>query len=427
MENYSEFLKDFAELISAQSVKGTPDVGAPFGNGVKQAFSVFKNIADKMGFSVIDYDGYMGEISVGQGEELGIIGHLDVVPAGDSGWNTPPFTLTKIDDTFYGRGVQDDKGPLLVCLYALKSVLNEYGEASLKRNVRFIVGLDEESGWGDVAYFKTKSTFPKYGFSPDGNFPVVYAEKGPNKIIFSYDYAARGGKFTGFTGGTVSNAVCDYAYAKGEIDSALLAKYGLKATDGVIESFGKSAHGSKPELGKNAILPLLKYVNEIEGGTVTPLIEYLFEDKLGITAIGNETGKATLSPDILSFENGVITLVCDFRVPAKMNLDDFIPFFDKIGVPYEAVKGRDPLYVDKDGYFVQSLLQAYNSVTGENQEPYSCSGATFSSVFECGCAFGPEFEGAEGSIHEPNEYVSEENLLKMYAVYRAALVNLLIK
>ena len=427
MENYSEFLKDFADLIAAKSEKGEPAENAPFGAGVKKAFDVFKNIAKKMNFDVIEYDGHMGEISVGHGEELGIIGHLDVVPAPDAGWNTKPYVLTKIDGTFYGRGVQDDKGPVLTCLYALKSVIDEYGEAALRKNVRFFVGLDEESGWGDVEYFKTKSRFPKFGFSPDGNFPVVYAEKGPNRIIFEYDYKGRGGKFSGFTGGTVANAVCDHSTVCGEIVPELIKKYNLSVNNGVIESFGKAAHGSKPELGKNAILPILKYIDEVENGTVTPLIEYLFDDKLGITKLGNETGKATLSPDIISENNGVITLTCDFRVPAKMNLNEFLPLFDKTGIPYRAIKGRDPLYVDKDGDFVQSLLAAYNDVTGENEQPYSCSGATFSSVFECGCAFGPEFEGAEGAIHEPNEYVSEENLLKMYCIYRAALVNLLIR
>lgn len=47
MENYSEFLKDFADLIAAKSEKGEPAENAPFGNGVRKAFDVFKNIAKK--------------------------------------------------------------------------------------------------------------------------------------------------------------------------------------------------------------------------------------------------------------------------------------------------------------------------------------------------------------------------------------------
>lgn len=422
MKNFDLFIKDFSDLISAKSVKGDPMPNMPFGEGVAKAYEVFKAIANRLGFEVVDYDGYMGEITVGSGKELGIIGHLDVVPAPLNGWNTDPFTLTKVDGVYYGRGVADDKGPLLLCLYALKEVIDEYGEP--KRKVRFLIGLDEESGWGDVDYFKTKATMPDEGFSPDGNFPVVYAEKGPSRIEFKHPYR---GKFTNFKGGTVVNAVCDYASVNGPIDENLLAKYNLSHNGDLIESFGQSAHGSKPELGKNAILPLLKYVDEVEPGSVTTLIKYLFDDCLDITSIGNETGLATMSPDIISYEDDCIKIIADFRVPAKMLLEDFIPRFDKMGIDYVATKGRDPLYVDKNSTIVQGLLDAYNSVTGQNAEPYSCSGATFSSVFTSGVAFGPEFEDADGAIHQPNEYLSEVNLIKMFNIYKKALINLITK
>jgi succinyl-diaminopimelate desuccinylase len=422
MKNFDLFIKDFSDLISAKSVKDQPKPGMPFGEGVDKAYTVFKGIASRLGFDVVDYDGYMGEITVGSGKELGIIGHLDVVPAPVNGWNTDPFTLTKVDGVYYGRGVADDKGPLLLCLYALKDVIEEYGLP--KRKVRFLIGLDEESGWADVDYFKTKSVMPEEGFSPDGNFPVVYAEKGPSRIEFKHPY---NGQFTNFKGGTVVNAVCDYASVNGPIDEVLLKKYNLSHNGNLIESFGKSAHGSKPELGKNAILPLLKYVDEIEQGSVTPLIKYLFDDVLNITTVGNETGYATMSPDIIDYVDGCIKIIADFRVPAKMLLEDFIPTFSKMGIDFVATKGRDPLFVDKNSQIVQGLLDAYNTVTGENAEPYSCSGATFSSVFNSGVAFGPEFEDADGAIHQPNEYVSEVNLIKMYNIYKKALINLITK
>lgn len=77
-------------------------------------------------------------------------------------------------------------------------------------------------------------------------------------------------------------------------DPALLQKHGLKATGDKIESFGKSAHGSMPELGKNAILPLLRYMADC-GENVGALID-IFEDKAGITAQGNETGMRQSAP-----------------------------------------------------------------------------------------------------------------------------------
>jgi len=113
MKNYDRFLKDFESLISINSVKAKAQENMPFGEGVFKAYKKFIEIANGLGFTVTDYDGYFGEITVGCGEELGVIGHLDVVPEG-TGWNTPPFSLTKIDGTFYGRGVTDDKGPTLI-------------------------------------------------------------------------------------------------------------------------------------------------------------------------------------------------------------------------------------------------------------------------------------------------------------------------
>ena len=421
MKNYSDFLKDFEKLISINSVKDAPEERMPFGKGVNQAFNEFKSICSRLGFSVTDYDGYFGEFSVGEGEEVGVIGHLDVVPAPENGWNTPPFKLTKKNGVFYGRGVSDDKGPLIVALYALKELIAD--GAILKKKLRFFIGLDEESGWADVDYFLTKNTFPKYGFSPDGNFPVTYAEKGPNSIKFFIPYDGK--TFTMVKGGTVVNAVCDYATAVGKIDEDLLKKYGLMHNGSMIISHGKSAHGSKPELGVNAIKPLLGYMNEIENGRFNNAIECLFNDKYGITKMGNETGLATLSPDVIDFDGENIVITADFRVPAKMNLTDFLPYFDRFDIKYIAKKSRDPLFVEKDSELVTALINAYNEVTGENAVPETSTGATFSSVFECGAAFGPEFKDADGAIHEPNEYLSEENLLKMFNIYKTAFKNLL--
>lgn len=426
MKNYTDFLQDLSLLISAESVEGVSTNGAPYGDGVERAFTAFKGIAERLGFNVIDYDGYIGEIRVGGSDTiatnaLGVIGHLDVVPAGDLGkWNTPPYALTIKDGVLYGRGVTDDKGPMLCVLYAVKELVDE--GVKFDRQLRFFIGLNEETGWKDVERYRQIGTFPTEGFSPDGNFPVTYAEKGPNAVTFYFPYV---GGFEGFSGGVVVNAVCDYATMTGNVNEDLISKYGLMLNDGVIECHGKSAHGSKPELGKNAILPLLRYVNDVEAGVVTPLIKYLFEDELGITKIGNETGYATLSPDLLDYKNGEIILTCDFRVPAKMNLSDFIPLFDKMGIKYTVKKSRDPHYVDDKSGLVQGLLSAYNTVMGENQKPYSCSGATFASVFEKGVAFGPEFDGCDGAIHEPNEYMTEKDLLKMFEIYKQALKNLL--
>jgi succinyl-diaminopimelate desuccinylase len=330
--------------------------------------------------------------------------------------------MTLIGETYYGRGLFDDKAPMLICLYVLDELKKSGIECNKK--FRFIVGCDEESDWEDVAYFKTKSTLPKYGFSPDGNFPVSYAEKGINKIIFTIPKLKN---FYDIKGGTVFNAVCGYCTCKATpngINHELLEKYNLKLLDGnVIESVGKSCHGSKPELGVNAIAPLFKYFLEM-GEDVKTVVDNLFLDVNNLKNTHTPQGNVTFSPDIISEKNGKIVIECDCRVPAPMTLDDLIPIFDKFGIKYKAIMHRAPLYVEQNSELVKILLDSYNQTTGKNSKPVSQSGGTFAYVFEKGCAFGPEFEGEPTSIHEPNECITKEQLLTLYKIYKKAIFDL---
>src|SRR5690606_19096506 len=122
-------------------------------------------------------------IEVGKGEEiLGILCHLDVVPAGD-GWKYPPFSVTIEDGKIYARGALDDKGPTLAAYYALK-LLVDMG-VDFKKKVRIILGTDEESGWRGLQYYLTKEKMPDLGFAPDANFPLIFGEKGIMNGMFT--------------------------------------------------------------------------------------------------------------------------------------------------------------------------------------------------------------------------------------------------
>ncbi|MBR6484862.1 MAG: M20/M25/M40 family metallo-hydrolase, partial [Clostridiales bacterium] len=96
---------DFLEgLIAIKSTGGDPAPGAPYGAGPREALSYFLSAAKEAGFRTGVLDDRVGWAETGSGEKLvGIVCHLDVVPAGD-GWNTDPFKLTVVDGSFYGRG-----------------------------------------------------------------------------------------------------------------------------------------------------------------------------------------------------------------------------------------------------------------------------------------------------------------------------------
>ncbi|MBE5749639.1 MAG: M20 family metallopeptidase [Clostridiales bacterium] len=421
MQNFNEFINDLKTLISYKSVLASPEKNAPFGIECRKALDCFLSIAERFGFETINYDGYGGEIAIGSGEEVGIIGHLDVVPTG-IGWNTDPFTLTEKDGTYYGRGIADDKAAPLLCLYALKE-LKDSG-ISVNRKIRLIVGCDEESGWRDIAYMKKVSHFPEYGFSPDAGFPLSYAEKSITEVEFCIPALKN---FHGIVGGTALNAVCDFASVTTtleNIDLDLIKKHGLSLKDnGVIESVGKAAHGSSPHLGKNAIKPLFELFKDC-GEDVDGVIDYLFNDKYGLFNIKTEQGNVTLSPNLIKQVDDKIYIKCDCRIPAPLNEEDLTAAFDSFNIPY-TVKSRHPsMMVEKEGWLVSALLSAFNAVTGSDEKPFAMGGSTFARAFKHGCAFGPIMKGKDNKIHDANEFMTKSELLTAYEIYKKAIFNL---
>lgn len=72
-------------------------------------------------------------------------GHYDVVPAEDKQrtWNTDPFELQGVDGYLYGRGVSDNKGPVLAAIYAVADLV---AQQQLSSDVIFLIEGEEESG-----------------------------------------------------------------------------------------------------------------------------------------------------------------------------------------------------------------------------------------------------------------------------------------
>ena len=419
MKFFDDYISALKTLVSFKSKESSPQKGAPYGKGVADAMNCFLSTAKELGFDTVDYDGYAGEVAFGEGDEIGIIGHLDVVPEGE-GWETPPFSLTEKDGYYCGRGVLDDKGPLLAVLFALKE-LKDSG-SPVNRKFRLFVGGNEETGWKDAEYLKAHAKLPEYGFSPDGNFPVSYAEKGMAIIDVKIPQLKN---FYDVKGGTVINAVCGYATAKQKTEPnlKLVEKYGLKYDNGLIESFGKPAHGSRPDLGENAMKPLLEYMRDC-GENLNDVIDCLFYDRGGLKSIITEQGSVTLSPDLVNEKDGKVIISCDCRFPYPVEEKSLEKIFGSFNIEYEMKIKHGTQYAPKDGFLVKTLLGAYKSVMGGNPAPISQGGSTFARVFSKGVAFGPEFPDQPSTIHEPNERVKIEDLKKIYEIYVRAIFEL---
>ena len=168
-------IESISESIRFDSSLSSPAADMPFGKGAADCLKHFLDRAAALGFETHNYDNYVGEVIFGSGEPFAVLAHLDVVPAG-SGWTRDPFGGEIEDGRIWGRGAMDDKGPAFCALYAMKALKDEGFVPA--RTIKLIVGCNEENGWACIDHYKKVATMPEVGFSPDGGFPVIYAEKG---------------------------------------------------------------------------------------------------------------------------------------------------------------------------------------------------------------------------------------------------------
>ncbi len=410
-------VESICESVRIDSSLGTKTANAPFGQGALDCLTHFLSLAERMGFETKNYDGYVGEVVFGDGEEdFAILAHLDVVPAG-GGWTKDPFGGIIEDGKIWGRGTMDDKGPAICCLYCLKA-LKDKGFVPRKK-IKLIVGCNEECGWGCIEHYKKVAALPKTGFSPDAEFPVIFSEKGILQIRFHFP--VEHAPFTFLEGGNSVNMVCDYCEAKPVTLTLSRAKEcGLEVKNKKLVSYGKSAHASTPEHGKNAILPILRYF-EKKNEQIRYLVECLFEDKFGLQEVHDSIDCLSLSPDTVKYRKGEIQVVCDIRYPASFEERRVYDMIDSFGVKYETVSSQNPIRVNKNSELVSTLLSVYEECTGESAAPVSIGGGTYARALECGVAFGPEMPGDEPVVHQPDEYISIERVQLLLDIYEKAI------
>ena len=172
----SEMLQGIKKICQMPSVEKEAEEGAPFGTDIASTLESTLELARSLGFETVNLNHYIGWAQYGSGKDyIGVIGHLDVVPVG-TGWKHPPFSAYEENGYIYARGILDNKGPILSCLYALYALKRL--ELPLKHPVRILFGCDEESGFEDLEYYLKHEKPPIMGWTPDCKYPVVYGERG---------------------------------------------------------------------------------------------------------------------------------------------------------------------------------------------------------------------------------------------------------
>ena len=433
-EYFDEIVKSTADILRFDSSLKPADGEYPFGKETAECLQFFLSLAQSMGFETKNYDNYVGEVIFGEGKDFAILAHLDVVPAG-SGWKYPPFDGVINDDVsdggvtgtkIWGRGAMDDKTPAIVCLYALKA-LKDHG-ISPKRRIKLIVGCNEEAGWKCIEHYNKVAVMPEEGFTPDADFPVIYAEKGI--LHFTCSFPINDPPMSALNAGERVNMVCDNAQAvltRKAAESLVGYENPIAGTSlsydnstNILRASGKSAHGSTPDKGANALQALLKFLSQINEDCKAAY-ELLFDDVAGLKTMQDETGYLTMSPDLATYKDGVLKITTDIRFPSTHALQEIKDVLDARGVEYTVDNYQAPLYNDPNGKLIKTLMGVYNEVTGKDASPIAIGGGTYARALKCGCAFGPEMPGDEATIHQANEYVTFEQIRLMSDMYYNAI------
>ena len=422
LEAHKQEMTDFlTELVAIPSVQGAAEEGFPFGKEPARALETMLKKCEEFGFQVENVENYAGSADINDlPAELAVLAHLDVVPVG-SGWTTDPFVLRYEPDTdkLVGRGAIDDKGPAVAALFAARAV-KELG-IPLKKGIRLIFGTNEENGSADLAYYRQKRELPPMVFTPDGDYPVINAEKGMLRVYFSSEFD--NDEIAEIQAGTVINAVPQFCTVK------------MYSADGEKEEAvyeGVSAHASTPEKGDNAITQFLdSYCGE---DMLLVSLEELFPHgetdgkSCGLGFSDEISGKMTCVLSLLNTENGRLCGGIDIRFPLDRKKSEISAIIcealEGAGFTIDSCDGVEPHCTDENSDFVQALLRVYEGVTGDKGHCIAIGGGTYVHEIEGGVAFGAEFPNEDGRMHSPDEFITTENLLKNAELMAEAMVEL---
>lgn len=209
----------------------------------------------------------IGKLGVGKGPGLLLSGHIDVVPAGDlERWTvTGPFDPVVKEGKLYGRGAADMKGPDACILQAVK---NLYGER-FKRQLTLVFTAGEEFA----------------GFD------------GARKVMEE---------------GKVTPGEARYGIVGEPTELKLIRAH--KGTAGFSITFwGRSAHGSTPHLGVNAVEKAVDFILALR--RLKEDLAQTRDELLGITTMSLNLIKGGVKSNIVP-ESCSITIDCR-RIPQQ--------------------------------------------------------------------------------------------------------------
>lgn len=420
-----EMIGDIRKLVEIPSIAEIGDEQNPYGNSCAKALEQMKIICDRLGFETKNHGNRCMVVYWGNGEtKVGIWGHLDVVPAGRE-WVYPPFQCTQNKGFLIGRGVQDNKGPVIVFLYAMR-FLKERGFAPVV-GFQQILGCNEEQGMGDVDYYLKETQAPHVSFVVDCNFPVCCGEKGICKIQIKSSDVDK--KLENLQGGTSANSVPSYAEASVEGEKKW--------------AYGVGGHAAFPEGSQNAIGVLCRQLSQVlPKERSIRFLSALASDGYGKTielaCKDDISGPLTCNVGMVRMKGGKVEAEIDIRYPVTKNIEGILKKLEismkKYGYEIMEIRDSPPYYVPSDSEIVRLLTETYKQRrVGDSTAPYVMGGGTYARKIPNAVGFGPGMgmdfsdlglEEGHGNCHGADEAQSIENLEKALEIYIYSLVNI---
>lgn len=331
----------------------------------------------------------------------------------------------------------------------------------LNKRVRLILGLNEENDWKCIDYYKSFEELPTIGFSPDADFPCIYAEKSILSLYITENLENQKSfiKIKEINcNNNALNVIPKFCSLILEIDEnkiqiseliQLLKKlinennyeidiYKLSNTELKLTSYGLQAHSAHPDMGINAISRLFTILHLIykHYNCNLELLDFFgkyinteYDGKsLGISCT-DETGSLTLNVANFSIENNVSKLGINLRIPVNTSISSIEEKFKKLCNNYsnlhcETYTFSNSLYIPKNDNLVKTLCKIFNEETNSNEKPIAIGGSTYARAFNNCISFGPNFPGQEDMCHKTDEYIEIENLILATKIYAKAIIEL---
>lgn len=442
-EHYNELVEDLAELVKIRSVS-EPCEQYAMGEGCARCADHALEIGRKHDFLTENHDYYCVSLVLkGTGEgELGILGHLDVVPEG-SGWSYPPYGAEIHDGYMIGRGAGDNKGACVMSMYAMRCIRDL--QLPMSHDIRLIMGFNEESGMLDVEHYLKVKEPPKFTIVCDGAWPMITGEKGI--LTANLTTSVTDGNLLDISGGITSNSVPDSAWARIRTDRKCAQ---LKLREDIqveqlpeglrIQAKGIACHAMAPESGKSAIYALTNYLLEeqlLSGDSlravrfVNQVVSDYYGKGLRIEKEDDISGKTTCIGGMIRMNQGKLALNINvryaIRADRQIQKERLYAACEEAGFAVESFADSGPRYMSAEEAPAAQLLQLYRWFTGDDAPPIIMGGGTHARKFPNALPYGPGhwgFQGKFGGAHSVNEGVYLEHLTQAIPIYVAALLQL---